>query len=116
MLWRSLGLPWVSITVPVPGSYRTGMMSFQVNGTPMVAVVRFVGTFCLSIFSTGIRRLRQCCWTAVDELLTNQILFPWALRLHDMFPVCTTLSKISRKLVELFPYQLMLLVSGFDAG
>src|SRR5262245_60091968 len=116
MLCRSLTLPWVLITVPVAGSYRTGMMSFHVNGTPIVAVIRFVGTFCLSIFSTGISRLRQWSWTEVDELLTNQILFPWELRLHDMLPVCTTLSKMSKKPVELFPYQLMLLVSGLDAG
>ncbi len=76
MLCRSLTLPWLLITAPVAGSNRTGMTSFHVNGTPMVAVVRFVGTFCLSIFSTGISRLRQCSWTVVDALLTNQILLP----------------------------------------
>ena len=33
-----------------------------------------------------------------------------------MLPVCTTLSKMSSQLVGLFPNQLMLDVSGFDAG
>jgi hypothetical protein len=46
------------------------------EGTPMVAVVLLVGTFCLSIFSTGMRRLRQFCCTVVDALLTNQMKFP----------------------------------------
>src|SRR6185436_496509 len=103
MLCRSLTLPWLLMTVPVPGSKRTGMTSFHVNGTPIAAVVRVVGTFCLSIFSTGIRRSRQCAWTDEDALLTNQILLPWDGRLHDMLPVWTTLSKISSQLVGLFP-------------
>ncbi len=75
------------------------------------------GGFCLSIFSTGIRRFRHWVWTVVDELLVNQILLPWELRLHAMLPVCTTLSKMSSQLVGLFPIpKLMLEVSGFDAG
>src|SRR5262245_38539756 len=116
MLCRSLTLPWLLMTVPVAGSNSTGMTIFHVNGTPIAAVVRFVGTFCLSIFSTGIRRLRQCCCTEDDALLTNQILLPWEGRLHDMLPVWTTLSKTSSQLVGLLPNQLMLLVSGLDAG
>src|SRR5262245_51950829 len=108
MLWRSLTLPCVLMTVPVAGSNRTGMTSFQVKGTPIAAVVRFVGTFCLSIFSSGIRRLRQWSWTELDELLTNQILLPCDGRLQDMLPVWTTLSKMSSQLVGLFPNQLML--------
>ena len=92
------------------------MTSFHVNGTPIAAVVRFVGTFCLSIFSTGIRRLRQCAWTDEDALLTNQILLPCDGRLHDMLPVWTTLSKMSNVLVGRLPNQLMFEVSGFPAG
>src|SRR5262249_46518816 len=102
------------ITVPVPGSNRTGIVNVQVKGTPMVTKGG-PGGFCLSIFSTGIRRLRHLSWTEVDELLTNQILLPWELRLHDMLPVWTTLSKMSSQLVGLLPNQLMLEVSGLAA-
>src|SRR5262245_21379091 len=115
MLCRSFTDPWELMTVPVAGSNRTGMVILQVKGTPMAAVVRFVGTFCLSIFSTGIRRLRQLGLRVVDVPLTSQILFPWAARLHDMLPVITTLSRMSNVLPGRLPNQLMFEVRGLLA-
>src|SRR5437762_2891380 len=56
MLCRSFGDPWKSTTVPVAGSNRTGIVSFQVKGTPTVTKGG-PGGFAFSIFSTGNSRI-----------------------------------------------------------
>src|SRR5262245_39516720 len=114
MVWMSLTDPWLLMTPPVAGSNSTGMRSVQVKGTPTVTNGG-PGGFCLSIFSTGIRRLMQLVWTVVEALLTNQMKLPWTARLQDMLPVCTTLSKMSSVAEGRLPNQLMLEVSGFAA-
>src|SRR5213594_2300842 len=115
MLCRSLTDPWLLMTMPVAGSNRTGIFSVQVKGTPMVTNGG-PGGFALSIFSTGIRRLRQLGLRVVDVPLTSQIVFPWTERLHDMLPVITTLAKMSNVLEGRLPNQLMFEVSGLEAG
>src|SRR5206468_8242213 len=115
MLCRSLGDPWLLMTIPVAGSKRIGILMVQVKGTSMVTNGG-PGGFALSIFATGIRRLRQLGLRVVDVPLTSQIVFPWTERLHDMLPVITTLSKMSNVLEGRLPNQLMLLVSGLLAG
>src|SRR5262247_1437691 len=106
-MWcRSLRLPWLLITMPVAGSNRTGIVIVQVNGTPMVTNGG-PGGFALSIFSTGIRRLRQLGLRVVAEPLTSQIRFPWTARLHDMLPVMKTLPRMSNVLEGRDPNQLM---------
>src|SRR5215472_17408648 len=81
----------------------------------MVAVVWPAG-FCLSIFSTGINRFWQFGLIPLDEPLVNQMKFPCEFKLQDMLPVNTTLTKTSSQDVGLLPNQLMLEVSGLDAG
>src|SRR5215813_4092876 len=73
------------------------------------------GVFCLSIFSTGIKRFWQLGFTVVVEPLTNQIAFPCGLS-QEMLPMKSTLSKMTSQLVGLFPKKLMLEVNGLDAG
>src|SRR6266446_5410306 len=63
-----------STTVAVAGSNRTGIVSFQVKGTPTVTKGG-PGGFAFSIFSTGISRFWQLCLSVLDEPLTNQSLF-----------------------------------------
>src|SRR5215831_17688766 len=113
-LWMSLTDPWLSMTVPEAGSNRTGMVIVQVNGTPIVTNGGPGGS-ALSIFSTGMSRLRHLASSVVDVPLTSQILFPWTARLHDMLPVITTLSRMSSVLPGRLPNQLMLEVSGLAA-
>src|SRR5262245_9035825 len=114
MLCRSLSDPSVLMTVPVAGSNRTGILNLYVKGMPTVAVVWPAG-FCLSIFSTGIRRLRQLCLRLLVEPLVNQRKFPWEFKLHDMLPVNTTSLKMTSQDVGLLPTKLMFEVSGLDA-
>src|SRR5689334_22924694 len=114
MLCRSLGDPWLLMTMPLAGSNRIGMVIVQVKGTPMVTNGGPGGS-ALSIFSTGIRRLRQLGLRVVDVPLTSQILFPCTARLHDMLPVITTLSRMSNVAEGRLPNQLMLEVSGLAA-
>src|SRR5262245_45763763 len=101
--------------MPVAGSNSTGIVIVQVKGTPMVTKGG-PGGFCLSIFSTGIRRLRQLGLRVEDEPLTSQILFPWTARLHDMLPVMKTLSRMSNVLPGRLTTQLLFGVSGLEAG
>src|SRR5215831_9167349 len=81
----------------------------------MVALVWPAG-FCLSIFSTGIKRFWQFGLIPLFEPLVNQMKFPCDCKLQDILPVNTTLSKTSSQDVGLLPNQLMLEVSGLDAG
>ena len=74
MLCRSLTDPAKSMTVPVAGSNRTGIVSVQVKGTPMVTKGG-PGGFDLSIFSTGIRMFWQPALRVLVEPLTNQSLW-----------------------------------------
>ena len=93
------------------------MVSVYANGTPMAAVVCPTG-FVLSIFSTGIRRFWHFSWIVDDEPLVNQILCSRTL-LHDIWPVCTTLSKTMSHLSLVWPgcvKKLKLVPSGLDAG
>src|SRR5262249_32920924 len=73
------------------------------------------GGFCLSIFSTGIKRFWQLGLTVVMEPLTNQIAFPCGLS-QEMLPMKSTLSKTTRNGVGLLPKKLMLVVNGLEAG
>src|SRR5690349_225069 len=81
----------------------------------MVAVGWPAG-FCLSIFSTGTKRFWQFGLIPLDEPLVNQMKFPCDCKLQDILPVNTTLSKMSSQDVGLLPFQLMLEVSGLEAG
>src|SRR5215813_15498666 len=73
------------------------------------------GVFCLSIFSTGIKRFWQLGFTVVVEPLTNQIAFPCGLS-QEMLPMKSTLSKMTSQCTGLLPKKLILEVSGLDAG
>src|SRR5262250_3401456 len=112
MLCRSFGDPWKSMTVPLAGSNRTGTISVQVKGTPIVATGG-PGGFFLSIFSTGISWFWQLCLSVLVEQLTYQSLLLCDAS-HDMFPVYTTLSKMTSN-PRGGPKKLMLEVSGLAA-
>jgi hypothetical protein len=77
------------------------------------------GGFFLSIFSTGISLFWQFGLMLVaNEPLTNQILCPWTAS-HDIWPVNTTLSKMTSQRLLFWPgdvKKLMLEVSGLEAG
>ena len=89
------------MTVPLRGSNNTGDVSLYLNGTPIEAVVWPAG-FCLSIFSTGMNRFWQFAWIPVDEPLTNQMWWP-ATALQAIWPVCTTLSKMTSQRSSVWP-------------
>ena len=83
-----------------------GVARFDVDGETLDvganhAVVCPAG-FCLLIFSTGISRFWQFGWIPVDEPLVNQILCP-RTALHDIWPVCSTLSKMTSHLSFCWP-------------
>src|SRR5438093_13540535 len=72
------------------------------------------GGFCLSIFSTGMKRFCQVGRTVVLEPFTNQMKFPCDLS-QARLPVKSTLSKMTSQPLPV-PVKLMLEVSGLDAG
>ena len=83
-----------------------------------MAAVTWPAGFCFSIFSTGISRFWQLALILLDEPLTNQILCS-CVALHDMLPICTTLSKMTSHLCSVWPgwvRKLKLVVSGLEAG